>query len=100
MSFLTRYEDDASAPTVKEALRDLAVRVLAPGLVLFQVGGPIVRPAVGILHGMGKLVLYPVDPVAQHFIQQRACGGPEPVWGHLLFGVTEGAKGNTHGIVR
>ena len=46
MSFLTRYEDDASAPTVKEALRDLAVRVLAPGLVLF-----------GVVVGLGKLIV-------------------------------------------
>ena len=46
MSFLTRYEDDASAPTVKEALRDLAVRVLAPGLVLF-----------GVVIGLGKLIV-------------------------------------------
>jgi len=46
MSFLTRYEDDASAPTVREALRDLAVRVLAPGLVLF-----------GVVIGLGKLIV-------------------------------------------
>ena len=30
MSMLTRWQDDTSRPTAKEAGRDLAVRVLAP----------------------------------------------------------------------
>ena len=33
MAFLTRWQDDTSRPTAKEAARDLAVRALAPVVV-------------------------------------------------------------------
>ena len=46
MSFLTRYEDDPSRPEVRSALRDLGMRVLLPGLVVF-----------GIVVGLGKLIV-------------------------------------------
>ena len=41
MSFLTRYSDDPSAPSVGSALRDLAARAVAPAVVLWVliVGG-------------------------------------------------------------
>ena len=37
MSFLTRYEDDQSRPEVRSALRDLGMRVLLPGIVVFGI---------------------------------------------------------------
>ncbi|MFN8045282.1 MAG: phosphatase PAP2 family protein [Dermatophilaceae bacterium] len=46
MSFLTRYEDDQSRPEVRSALRDLGMRVLLPGIVVF-----------GIVVGLGKLIV-------------------------------------------
>lgn len=37
MAFLTRWDEDTSRPTVKSALRDLAVRAIAPAIVLLGV---------------------------------------------------------------
>ena len=49
MAVLTRYTDDRSRPTVKEALRDLGVRVLLPAVVLWLV-----------IVGIGKLIEGPL----------------------------------------
>jgi undecaprenyl-diphosphatase len=37
MPFLTRYEDDEHAPTITSALKDMAVRAVAPGFLLFGI---------------------------------------------------------------
>jgi membrane-associated phospholipid phosphatase len=37
MPFLTRYEDDPSRPSVGAALRDVAIRVVPPGVLLWMV---------------------------------------------------------------
>ena len=37
MAFLTRYSDDRSSPSVGSALRDLAVRAVAPAILLWVV---------------------------------------------------------------
>ena len=37
MTFLTRYEDDPSRPSVRGALRDVVVRALAPAVMLWAV---------------------------------------------------------------
>ncbi len=49
MAFLTRYTDDRSTPTVKEALRDLGKRVLLPAVVLWLV-----------IVGIGKIIEGPL----------------------------------------
>ena len=49
MPFLTRYEDDTSAPTVGSALKDAAVRAIAPAFVLF-----------GLIVGVGLLLSGPL----------------------------------------
>ena len=71
MSFLTRYEDDASAPTVREALRDLAVRVLAPGLVLF-----------GVVVGLGKLIVASkaYTDAEEKLVNRSLAAEREPLW--------------------
>lgn len=51
MSFLTRWDDDPSRPGVREVLRDVAVRAVLPGVVLFAaicaVGWVIMEPLRG-----------------------------------------------------
>lgn len=37
MAFLTRWDEDQRKPTIGQALKDLAIRVLAPGVVVFLV---------------------------------------------------------------
>ena len=48
-TFVHRYEIDSSRPTVGSALRDIALRVLAPAVVLF-----------GLIVGLGFLIVGPL----------------------------------------
>lgn len=48
-TFVHRYEIDSSRPSVGSALRDLALRVLAPAVVLF-----------GVIVGLGMLIVGPL----------------------------------------
>ena len=48
-TFIHRYEIDSSRPTVGSALRDIALRVLAPAVVLF-----------GLIVGIGFLIVGPL----------------------------------------
>ena len=50
MPFLTRYVEDGSRPGVASALRDLALRTLAPAVALWAV-----------IVGVGKLIDGPLD---------------------------------------
>jgi membrane-associated phospholipid phosphatase len=52
MAFLTRYTDDGSTPTIKEALRDLGLRVLLPAVVLWVVIVAIGKVIEGPLGGL------------------------------------------------
>jgi membrane-associated phospholipid phosphatase len=49
-TFVHRYEIDSSRPTVGSALRDIALRVLAPAVVLF-----------GLIVGLGFLIVGPLN---------------------------------------
>lgn len=52
MPFLTRYADDESRPRLPAALRDLAVRVLAPAVLLWLVVVGVGRLIIGPLSGL------------------------------------------------
>jgi membrane-associated phospholipid phosphatase len=52
MAVLTRYTDDRSTPTIKEALRDLGLRVLLPAVVLWVVIVAIGKVIEGPLGGL------------------------------------------------
>lgn len=47
-SFLTRYQDDPSRPTAREVARDVGIRLISPGIVLF-----------GLITGLGLLLVGP-----------------------------------------
>lgn len=55
MAFLTRWQDDQSRPSVREAARDLAVRALAPmavwGLIVLTIGWALTK---GPLKHLGR----------------------------------------------
>lgn len=76
MPFLSRYEDDPSRPTVTEAMRDIAVRMVAPGVVLF-----------GLVVGMGLLLVGPASGIgtgeerANRWIADRRT----PTWNTITF---------------
>ncbi|MBM6403401.1 phosphatase PAP2 family protein [Phycicoccus sp. CSK15P-2] len=52
MSYLTRWDDDTSRPTVGQALRDVVVRAVLPALPLFGVVVAIGLVIVGPLRGL------------------------------------------------
>ena len=54
MPFLTRYEEDQSRPAFTSALKDLAVRAVLPGFVLFAV-----------IVGLGFLLKGPLDTYSE-----------------------------------
>jgi membrane-associated phospholipid phosphatase len=54
MAFLTRYEEDQSRPTFTSALKDLAVRAVLPGFLLFAV-----------IVGIGFLLKGPLDTYSE-----------------------------------
>ena len=54
MPFLTRYEEDQSRPAFTSALKDLAVRAVLPGFLLFAV-----------IVGVGFLLMGPLTPYSE-----------------------------------
>ena len=79
-TFIHRYEIDSSRPTVGSALRDVALRVLAPAIVLF-----------GLIVGLGLLIMGPLDnlPWEDDLSKSVAAGRTEmmnsvtAVWSHI-----------------
>lgn len=70
MAFLTRYTDDTSKPGIGEAFRDLALRVLAPAVVLWLV-----------IVGIGKLIEGPLgDLQGESVVNQDLQNGRTPLW--------------------
>ncbi len=73
MAFIDRYLDDQSAPTVPEALKDLATRALAPALVLF-----------GALLGLGYLIVGPLGSMpAEDDINRSVQATRTPLWDNV-----------------
>jgi membrane-associated phospholipid phosphatase len=69
-TFVHRYELDSSRPTAGSALRDAAVRVLAPALVLF-----------GILVGIGFTITGPLGGFpAEDGISRSVAAGRTQLW--------------------
>lgn len=79
-TFVHRYEIDPSRPAVGSALRDVALRVLAPAVVLF-----------GLIVGLGLLIMGPLDnlPWEDDLSKSVAAGRTElmssvtAVWSHI-----------------
>ena len=71
MPFLTRYEDDRSAPSVGSALKDAAVRAIAPGFVLF-----------GLIVGVGLLISGPLKGFgrSEESVNRSLAGDRTPTW--------------------
>ena len=58
MSFVHRYTEDQSRPTVGAALRDMAIRAIAPAVVLWAAivaGGFVVKGPLGDLPGEDQI---------------------------------------------
>lgn len=73
MAFLTRYVDDTSKPTIGEALRDLALRVLLPAVLLWLV-----------IVGIGKLIEGPLGGLqSESVINQDLQAGRSPLWDNI-----------------
>ena len=81
MSFLTRYDEDQSRPSVKEALRDLAVRVIGPAVILW-----------GLIVGFGLLLKGPLGGLGarEELVNIRLAAGRTPgmdtitmIWSHI-----------------
>ena len=71
MSFLTRYDEDTSKPKVTDALRDLALRVIAPAVILW-----VAIVAFGLLL-KGPLKMFgPKEEIANI----RLAAGRTPTW--------------------
>ena len=71
MSFLTRYDEDTSKPKVTDALKDLALRVIAPAVVLWCL---IVR--FGLLL-KGPLKMFGTK---EEMVNVRLAAGRTPTW--------------------
>lgn len=70
MPFLTRYEDDDRPPALGSALRDIAVRAIAPGVLVWLA-----------LFGIGLLITGPLgDPPAEDAAIRALQQGRTPVW--------------------
>lgn len=71
MAFLTRYEDDTTRPSVGSALKDVAVRAVAPSLLLFA----------GIV-GVGLLLTGPLKSVgsSEESVNRDLAAGRTPTW--------------------
>jgi len=70
MAFLTRYTDDPSKPRAGEVLRDLALRVLLPAVVLWLV-----------IVGVGKLIEGPLGSLkGEGVVNQDLQNGRTPLW--------------------
>ena len=73
MPFLTRYVDDESRPHASSALRDLAVRVLAPAVLLWVV-----------IVGIGKLIEGPLGGLtAENAVNHALADGRTPLWNSI-----------------
>jgi membrane-associated phospholipid phosphatase len=69
-TFIHRYEIDRSRPPVRSALRDIALRVLAPAIVLF-----------GVIVGVGFLILGPLgDLKSENSISKALADGRTSTW--------------------
>jgi undecaprenyl-diphosphatase len=72
-TFIHRYEIDRSRPPVRSALRDMALRVLAPAVVLF-----------GIIVGIGLLILGPLgDLKSEDSISRALADGRTDLWNSI-----------------
>jgi membrane-associated phospholipid phosphatase len=72
-TFIHRYELDRSRPPVRSALRDMALRVLAPAVVLF-----------GIIVGIGLLILGPLgDLKSEDSISRALADGRTDLWNSI-----------------
>jgi membrane-associated phospholipid phosphatase len=72
-TFVHRYEIDSSRPTVGSALRDLALRVLAPAVVLF-----------GLIVGLGLLIMGPLDNLPwEDDISKSIAAGRTELWNSI-----------------
>jgi undecaprenyl-diphosphatase len=70
MPFLMRYVEGDSQPPVREALRDLALRTLAPAVLLW-----------GVIIGIGDLIGGPLGGLsAENAINRDLQGGRSPLW--------------------
>ena len=69
-TFVHRYEIDPSRPTVGSALRDAALRVLAPAIVLF-----------GVITGLGFLIMGPLGNLPwEDDLSKSVAGGRTALW--------------------
>ncbi len=69
-TFVHRYEIDSSRPTVGSALRDAALRVLAPAVVLF-----------GLIVGLGLLIMGPLGNLRwEDGLSRSVAAGRTEVW--------------------
>lgn len=72
-TFIHRYEIDSSRPTVGSALRDLALRVLAPAVVLF-----------GLIVGLGFLIMGPLDNLPwEDDLSKSVAAGRTELWNSI-----------------
>ena len=72
-TFIHRYEIDRSRPPVGSALRDMALRVLAPAIVLF-----------GIIVGLGFLIIGPLgDLKSENSISKALADGRTATWNSI-----------------
>ncbi|HET7800981.1 MAG TPA: phosphatase PAP2 family protein [Humibacillus xanthopallidus] len=72
-TFIHRYEIDRSRPPVGSALRDMALRVLAPAIVLF-----------GIIVGLGFLIVGPLgDLKSENSISKALADGRTATWNSI-----------------
>jgi undecaprenyl-diphosphatase len=72
-TFIHRYEIDRSRPPVRSALRDIALRVLAPAIVLF-----------GVIVGVGFLILGPLgDLKSENSISKALADGRTATWNSI-----------------
>jgi undecaprenyl-diphosphatase len=72
-TFVHRYEIDSSRPTVGSALRDFALRVLAPAVVLF-----------GAIVGLGFLIMGPLGGLpSEESISRSVAAGRTSTWNSI-----------------
>ncbi len=72
-TFIHRYEIDRSRPPVRSALRDMALRLLAPAVVLF-----------GIILGLGFLIEGPLDDLkSENSISKALADGRTATWNSI-----------------
>jgi membrane-associated phospholipid phosphatase len=71
MAFLTRYRDDTTKPSAGSAVRDLALRAVAPAFVLF-----------GLILGVGLLMVGPLKGFGarEESVNRSLAAGRTPTW--------------------